>query len=318
MLKQSYFACQVYLADDGSKDDSLAYVRRKFPKVKILASSKNFGTAGISNWAVKKVREEYVVLASNDMRFGRNCVKELVAGIRAGKNRGICSALLIRDRKDPKTGKYFIDNAGGAMDIFGCPWPLGIEEDWAGYPKEIREVFFSYGGCFIISRKLFEMVGGFDEKFFTLSDDIDLSWRVRLLGKKVVVNPKAFLYHQVSASLGKSHKMAQKRFLSERNVLRMLLKNYQAITLLFIMPFYVLGEIGEILFYLFLGRVDMAGAIVKAVWWNFKMMGNTWTARKLVQKMRVVADLDIMKNMKIGSYKLKLFPLVLKNRNLKR
>ncbi|KKT76313.1 MAG: Glycosyl transferase family 2 [Microgenomates group bacterium GW2011_GWA2_44_7] len=306
LLRQKYPNYQIYLADDASTDNSVEYVRRKYPKVKIIKSSRNLGPAGISNYAVARTRENYVVLMSEDMKFDKNCVSELMRGITSDSSVGICTSVLVRHDKDPNTGIYYIDNAGGELDMYG----FGMQHDpWKPfdkYPKEIQEVFFSYGGSFIISRELFNEAGGFDGKFWGLSDDIDLSWRVRLLGYKIIANPRSFLYHHISPSLGKLGKV-RTRYLSERNSLRMLIKNYALETLFWVLPRYLVLELGEMLYFLIKRRPDLSYSVLSAVSWNLHTFPDTLRERRRIQASRVVYDEEIVKLLSKKSYKLKIF-----------
>lgn len=314
MSRQTYLGFNLYVADDGSTDDSVPWIRVHYPKVKVFHSTKNLGTAGISNWIAARLHEDILVFASNDMRFDKNCLGELINTLTHKADVGLCTAVLIRDKRE-KSGKYTIDNAGGAMDMFGCPYPIATGLEY-GNNRGTNEVFFAYGGCFAVWQKLFKTVHGFDEKYFTLNDDVDLSWRIRLMGKKIMANTNAIAYHKVSATLKHTHRMADKRFLSERNILRTLLKNYTTPTLCFVLPGYVLLAIGELCFYFVYNRHDMARAIGKALLWNWQNLPDTLKRREISQNNRQVGDWSIFKLLKFGSFKLKMLPLVIKHRDL--
>lgn len=303
LIKQTYSNFRLYLADGYSTDGSLEFVKKNFPQIEIILTPPKQGTALSSNYAVKRVKENFVVLTSNDMRFDKNCLKYLVETITSNDKIGICSSLYLRYKKDTKSKSYLLENAGGDLDIYGLGFPRDINKPFLNYPKKIQEVFFSFGGCFIIPRQLFLEIGGFDPRFITLTDDVDLSWRVRLLGYKIVVNPKAFLYHRRSATLGKLG-MSKTRYFSERNILRMLLKNYAFWSLVKVLPRYFLLELGEIAFYLFCLRFDLACSIVRAIFWNIINLPDTLRMRSKVQKTRKVSDKVILKMLKHKSYKL--------------
>lgn len=311
LSKQSYPNYQLYLADDCSTDDSVEFVEKKFPNVKIIKGPRNFGPAGISNYAVSKTKEEYLILMSNDMKFDKNCVKYLVETIINDKTIGICSSGLVKYEKGPQRNLHLIDNAGGELDIYGFGIPHSSGKPFVTYPKKTEEVFFSYGGSFIIPRRLFTHVGGFDDRFFGLSDDIDLSWRVRLLGYKIVVNPRSFLYHHISPTLGKI-KRRKTRYMSERNSLRMMLKNYSFGSLIKILPRYFLLETGEVGFYIIKRRFDLAVSITRAIGWNVINLPDTMRLRKRIQKIRKVDDEFILNKLNHKSHKIQILPRFLK------
>lgn len=307
LSRQAYSNYQLYMADDGSTDNSIEFVKKKFSHVRVIRGPRNFGPAGISNYAVSKTKGEYVVLTSNDMNFDMNCVEVLVDTIIGDKTIGICSSVLVKNKKDLQSGQYLIDNAGIDMDVYGFIVPHAREKPFSQYSKDTKEIFASCGGSFIISRQTFNKIGGFDSSFFGLSDDVDLSWRVRLLGYKIVVNPRSFLYHHVSPTLGKI-KRSKCRYLSERNILRMMLKNYSAWSLVKILPKYLVLEMMEMAFFLFLKRQpEMVLALIKAFFRNLINLPSTLKERAKVQKMRVVKDEEILKTISKKSFKLAMY-----------
>ena len=158
-----------------------------------------------------------------------------------------------------------------------------------------------------IRKSVLKIVGGFDPSFLTLTDDIDLSWRVRLAGYKVMVEPKAYLYHRVSATLGKTHNRPQKRYLSERNTLRTLLKNYSTGYLCLILPAYFMILLLEMFFYTVMGKWEMTMACLKALNWNLSRLGETRRMRKKVKSYRVVPDSKNMFLMMKRSEKIRMF-----------
>lgn len=179
----------------------------------------------------------------------------------------------------------------------------------------IKRSFFLLGGALFIRRELAILTGGYDEAFLTLTDDIDLSWRVRLLGFKVMVEPKALLYHRVSATLSKSHNRAEKRFISERNTLRTLLKNYSLISLLILMPFYFLMLVLESTFFLLINKKNIAKSNIRAVIWNVRHLKSTIGKRKYIQSSRKVSDVKILTKMSFFPNKILVFFDFTKNWN---
>jgi hypothetical protein len=155
----------------------------------------------------------------------------------------------------------------------------------------------------MVRRNVFQMVGGFDEDFFTLGDDIDLCWRLKLRGYKTMINPWARAYHKVSATLSKRRRW-QLRYFSERNTIRMLIKNYGRKMILLLGPIYFCILCAEFFTYCLVGRFDMAYAVAKAVGWNLKNIFSTIEHRKVVQRTRVIDDTEVLKRMKKTIYKI--------------
>ncbi len=304
VFKQTLIPDEILMIDNASTDDSIEYVRRYFPQVNIIANKHNSGTAAGSNIAFKYTKGDYVVFQSNDIRLDKNCFKTLVATLAKNPKIGIATSILINYHHFAKTGENLIDNAGGEADVFGFGTQKYPGKKLESIPKQ-EEVFFSYGGSFIIRRKIYEKVGGFDQRYFTLNDDIDLSWRVRMLGYRVVYNRESIVYHKVSATLGPLFNRSIKRYWSERNSLRTIIKNHSLARLGQILPLYFGLLLGEMGYFLYRRRPSLAFSYLKAVAWNIYYLPETLTLRCQIQKMKT--DKDVNRLLIKRSLKLKLF-----------
>jgi len=314
LKNQTYNDYKVYVVDNASTDGSAEFIRNNFPWVSVIESKENFGTAGGSNLGASNTKGEYIILTSNDIKVDKCCIENFVKTFENDPKVGICTSKLLKYVQDLKTGRHLIDNAGGIIDKFAFPTILRTNEVNEENENSIEKVFFSCGGCFIIRRELFEKIGGFDSKYFTLSDDVDLSWRAWLAGYKVAVNHSAIIYHKVSATLGPLFAKAQKRFWSERNNLRTILKNYEFFTLIIILPQYFFLLFMEACFYLVTLRWDLFFAIVKAGWWNIVNFPDTMRMRKKVGSFRTVRDEYILGKMHKGSIKIKMLFEAIRNK----
>src|SRR4030042_4490001 len=163
---------KVWVLDNASSDNSITYIKENFSWINIIRNNNNDGTAKASNIAVEKTKSKYIVFMSNDIFLDKNCIKILIQTLDKNSDIGICTTKLLRPEKSKKTGKFLIDNLGGDLDIYGFAWPREALKSTGNWEKT-EEVFLSYGGCFIVRRGLYNKIGGFDNKFFTLNDDID-------------------------------------------------------------------------------------------------------------------------------------------------
>ncbi|PIQ96150.1 MAG: hypothetical protein COV67_11050 [Nitrospinae bacterium CG11_big_fil_rev_8_21_14_0_20_56_8] len=311
-----YSNFEVIIVDNGSTDGSVEFVREHYPRFKIVANEINLGTAEGSNVAIPVARGKYIFWVSNDMEFDPDIVDHLVARCESDPRIGICTVKMRRIKDEQLVDE--IDSVGADLDIFGFPASRGIDEEDRGQLDYSTNVCFSFGGAMMIRKDVLEITGGYDPSFLTLADDIDLSWRVWLAGYRVVVEPKAFLYHRVSATLGKTHNRAQKRFISERNTLRTLLKNYSTGVLFFILPVYFLLLIMEMTFFLAVGRPQIAVSGIRAIRWNLDRLKETLLLRKEVQSFRKIGDAKILSMRKKFPEKFRIFLDYLKYRNTPR
>ena len=297
---QTYNNCEIILVDNASTDDSSEFVKKKFPNIRIIKNSRNAGTAGGFNFGARHVKSKYILFLANDIEAEPNLIEEMIKIIESDPQIAICSAKMLKfDRRD------IIDYAGFQLDLYGFPRIIGhLEKDTGRY--DIITDTIPTGTCLLIKRKVFEKVGGFDDDYFTLSDELDLAWRVKLIGYRSVISPHAVLYHKAAVTL-RQFKRSQLRFWSERNTIRNLLKNYSTWSLIKVLPRYFVLLIAEMSYYLLIRRTDMFMAIVKAVFWNITHLKTTYTLRRKIQKIRKISDNIIQKDMIKGSIKLGIF-----------
>lgn len=312
VINLSYHNYEIIIVDNASSDGSVEFIRKEYPQFKIIKNNDNFGTAQGSNIGARKAKGDYIFWISNDMELEPMMLNYLIEKAQGDKKIGICTCKM---RRITEQGEHLniIDSVAGDLDIFGFPYMRGLDEEDRGQWDNSEEVFFSFGGAMLIKREVFKETGGYDERTFTLGDDIDLSWRARLLGYRVVVEPKAVLYHRVSATLGTKFGRSKKRFMSERNTLMTLIKNYSGLSLFAILPLYFLILSGEISFFFLLGKFALVNSGVRAVSWNIINLKETLRRRRNIQAQRAVSDSQIFKQMKKRSLKLKIFSEFLRN-----
>lgn len=300
---QTRFPDEIILFDNCSRDGSAEYVRKKYPYVRIISeNSFNTGATLGFNIASNYATGELLLLQSNDIRMDKNCIKVLESTLKEDSRIGICSSLSMVAKRDRKRRDFIIENAGGEMDIIGFTWPIHNGKLRKEIPLK-GDVFCAYGNSIMIRASLFKKVKGFDEKYFALHDDIDLSWRVRLLGYTVCYHADSYVYHLGHATLGKRYKRAQKRYWSERNCLRTLLKNYSLISLCKYLPFYFCILTAELVYHIRKLRFDLCIAIIRALGWNIFYLGDTFIKRFHIQHIRKIDDNQLMPHLYRGSLK---------------
>jgi hypothetical protein len=258
---------EIILFDNLCTDGSREFVKKKFPKVKIITEDRyNTGTALAINTAFKYTHGDYVILQSNDIVLDKKCVEILYKNINADPEVGIVSSITIRFH-NKKLRKFIVDQAGGLLDKFG----FGMQN----YPNipikdipDTGEVFFAYGDSIIFRREIFKKVNGFDTRMFMLNDDIDFSWRVRQLGYKIIYTKHSFVYHKGSATIKSLYKRPQVRYWSERNSIRCYLKNTSFAHFLKTFPMYIVLLCAEMGYFFYRGRFSLFFSDVRAAFWN--------------------------------------------------
>ena len=278
LLKQSHEEMELILVDNASGDGSVEYVRGRFPQVRVIRNERNLGFGAAANRGIKEAKGPFVLFLNNDLYIEEDCIKELLNTLEGDGVGGAVPKILFFERPDR------INSFGITMNYLGlaCPKHFGQPDR-----RDLTEEETACGGIILTRKELFQEIGGFDEEMFLYHEDSDLSWRMRLKGKRLVVNPKAILYHKYH--FGRN---PDKFYHSEKNRLVMLIKNYSLKTLIIILPPALLVELAELFFALGSGWL---GKKLKSYWEIITSLPTIVKRRRAVQKMRRVRDKEIVK-----------------------
>ena len=214
----------VYVADNHSTDDSMAFLAEQFPEVRTIALDQNYGFAGGYNKALKQVEAEYYVLLNSDVEVTWNWLSPLVKYMDEHQEVAACQPKLLS--YVDKGNFEYAGAAGGFIDRYGYPFCRGrlfetVEADNGQY-DQVEQVLWATGACLFIRSADYWSVGGLDERFFAHNEEIDLCWRLNILGRQIVCLPDSVVYHLGGGTLPKGNPM--KTFLNFRNNLTMLYK----------------------------------------------------------------------------------------------
>lgn len=214
---------EVVVADNGSTDDSLQWLRLNYPDVRVMRLDRNYGFAGGYNRALREVASEYVLLLNSDVEVTAGWWQPLVEVLDTESDVAAVAPKLLADME--RTKFEYAGASGGFIDYLGYPFCRGrilsnVEEDRGQYDNR-RDIFWASGAAMCCRREVFESLGGFDEDFFAHMEEIDLQWRMQLAGWRIVVEPKSVVYHLGGGTLPAS---SRKIFLNHRNNLAMLFK----------------------------------------------------------------------------------------------
>jgi GT2 family glycosyltransferase len=219
---------EVIIADNASSDDSVAFVRERYPQLRIIEMDKNRGFAGGYNEALRQVKSDYYVLLNSDVEVSPGWLEPVIELMERDPAIGACQPK-IRMYADKGSFEY-AGAAGGWLDYLGYPFARGrvfdvCEEDKGQY-DEAEPIFWASGAAMFIRSRLFHEMGGLDRYFFAHQEEIDLCWRLQLAGYKVYSCPKSVVYHVGGGTLPKGNE--RKVFLNFRNNLIMMAKNLPA------------------------------------------------------------------------------------------
>lgn len=202
---------QLILCDNGSEDGSADHVRSRFPGVDLLALDDNYGFAEGNNRAAAYATGDWIAFLNNDMHVEPGWLRQLVGPLREQPGLA-CIASRIANWNGSA-----VDFVGGGVNFQGHGFQIdhGKTISQNDHP---RRLLFACGGAMLVRRDVFLDVGGFDPDYFAFFEDVDLGWRLNLLGHDVWYQPTATAFHRHHATANKvaPHKL---RVLYERNAL---------------------------------------------------------------------------------------------------
>ncbi|GAA4175543.1 glycosyltransferase [Gryllotalpicola koreensis] len=212
---------EIVVVENGSGDDSMARLKAAFGgSVVLVESKKNLGFAGGSNLGVAKSSGEYVAFLNNDARPDSRWIAEAVKVFQSGADVGaVASKVLDWEGEE-------VDYVGSAITWFGMGYKPHAGERDGGRWDDPRDVLFGTGAAMFVRAEVFEALKGFDERYFMFYEDVDLGWRLNLLGYRFAYAPTSLAFHKHHASMekfGDFHEL----YLLERNALFTLYKNLE-------------------------------------------------------------------------------------------
>jgi len=283
--KLSYPNYEVILADNASKDDSPKYVKDCFAWVKIIKNSKNLGYAEANNQAAKASNGEYLLFLNADTWVKPNLLDALVSTVTSNQKIGVSACMQLS-----YDGKRFL-NTGLTTDLFSHPVLTNSQQS----------ILYSDGASLFVKKSVFQQIGGFDPQYFMYGEDVDLCWRVLLAGYDVVSVPSAVIGHKSGGTLiqsGETYQISKfRRYLAERNSLRTILKNYSVHTLIFLLPICIVTMLLQGVLFFLIRQSAFAILEMRAIFWNLRMLKDTFALRNLAQKNRRLSDRAIIGRM---------------------
>ena len=219
----------LWVADNGSADGSVEYVREAFPEVKILELGENYGFAEGYNRAIAATKYPYTILLNSDVEVTPGWVSPLVKLL---EERHEAGAVMPKIRSWHSRDMFeYAGAAGGYLDNLGYPYCRGrvfekVERDEGQYDGAPIEVAWASGAALCVRTDLYLQLAGLDKDFFAHMEEIDLCCRMIGAGYKVMADMDSTVYHVGGASLPKGN--PKKTYLNFRNNLLLLYKNLPA------------------------------------------------------------------------------------------
>lgn len=264
LLSQSYPAIEIILVDNGSSDDSIGYVKKEFPSVKIISNKENLGFAKGNNIGIRAANGELIATVNNDTEATSKWVEGLVKAINSDENVGMCASKMLF-MKNPE----LINSAGICISRSGACWDRGMFERDKGQYESIEEVFGPCSGAAMYRKSMLEEIGLFDEDFYAYMEDADLAFRGRLAGWKCLYVPNAVIYHAHGGTGGYASDFTI--YYGNRNIIWISFKNFPNQLLITSLPWIIGRNLAVIPYYILKGhgsailrsKIDAVKAIPK-------------------------------------------------------
>ena len=271
VLKYSKEESDIYVADNNSTDDSIAFLQKNYPEIKIVQNKINGGYAKGYNDALQHIEADVYALVNSDIEVTSGWLTPIIDQFKKNPKTVAIQPKLL-DFKDKSKFEY-AGAAGGFVDFMGYPYCKGrifmnLESDSHQYDNSYN-IFWATGACFFIRSEIYHKLNGFDEDYFAHQEEIDLCWRIQNEGYKIQYVGASTVFHVGGATLQESN--PHKTFLNFRNSLFTIVKNVPKRFVFFVVFFrLILDGIAGVKFLLELRPIH-TWSIIKA---HFSFYGN--------------------------------------------
>jgi hypothetical protein len=286
---------ETILVDNASTDETVEYVRSRFPWVRLVSLDTNHGFAGGNNAGAREARGRYLAFLNNDTVADRHWLRTLWAGLDEARGIALATSRIVY-MHDPE----IVDSAGDGVTRWG-----GAFKRHHGRPVrevgESRDVFGACGAAFIMPKAVFEEIGGFDADFFLSHEDVDLSYRAQLRGYGCRYVADSIVHHRGSASLGRASRLAV--FHGQRNAEWMYVQNTPFPLLLRTLPGHLLYNAAAAAYFT---RHGLLGTFLSAKLAAFAGLPRALRKRAAIQRARAVPSRAIWKQLEPRWVALKL------------
>ena len=287
---------QVYIIDNAASSKSRNFLENCFPEAKVLPREDgNYSAA--NNLGIKKAREDgfkNFIVANMDTKFDEHWLEELIKAVNSDERIGLAqSKILLYPKNGKEWNEPLINSLGNALHYLGFGYTSGYGKKNSDFPEsEITDIAGYASGCSLaIKNEVLDKIGLYDEEYYMYHDDIELGWRVRLAGYRLVLAPASIVYHKYEflRSLRMFYYMERNRYIA-------IFSFYRLATLFLLLPMLLFMD-GALWFY----SVINGQFLIKFKVWRYFFKITTWrhifTVRKKVRKYRKLNDREILKNL---------------------
>ncbi len=288
---------RVIVIDNASTDHSLDGIEKILPNVEIIYNTENSGFAKANNIAIKSIKDtQWTVLLNPDAVPEPDWLENLIYATKEHPGYNFFACKMI-DAADPSK----LDGIGDTYHTSGHAWRRGFGKNSSQRGKTVKECFSPCAAAAMYRTDILKQIHGFDENFFCYFEDVDLGFRLRLLGYRCLYVPTAVVAHAGSATTGKRSDFSV--YYGHRNMIWTYFKNMPWQLFWIYLPQHIIMNIVAILVLFLRGQGSIA---LQAKYDAVKRLSRVWQDRKNIQKNRKIKSIHIWRMMSKGFYKLLL------------
>jgi len=277
--EQTHKSFCTILVDNGSNDGSVDFVKHHYPDVKVIELRENLGFSKANNIALRGVETQYVALLNNDAVPDRRWLEMLIDSLEAFPNAGFAASKMLLYENPER-----IDRAGDAYTIAGVGLLRGRGET-SGCYRQKEWIFGACAGAALYRCGMLQDIGLFDEDFFLVHEDVDLSFRAQLRGYKCLYVPEAVVYHKASKSI--VHDSSASVYYGHRNLEWAYIQNMPGWLIVKTIIPHIIYDMGAFFYFTTSGNVL---PFVKAKYHAAKGLKRALEKRRRIQDSRKVGD----------------------------
>ncbi|MFA5155464.1 MAG: glycosyltransferase [Patescibacteria group bacterium] len=291
LYSQQNITKEIIVVDDCSTDNSVRILQEEAAEnnFRLLINEKKMGYAGSCSVAADQAEGEIIIFLNSDAFLSdNNQLSRIYESFKRENNIGVMGFYQVNLDFSPQ----FI---GSKIDIF-----LNLNHNTEVARADSlkldvlleENIFMTGGACYAVYSDVYRRAGGIDPSYFLYVEELDLMWRIRLLGYRVVTNIREQILHigGASTNTGRHSTSIEKIFYRERNSLTTMIKNYSLLSLIWILPLYLFFQLLEMIVLVFMGRLEVCRAYI----WSIIYIKNNFRAilikRRLVQRYRIISD----------------------------
>jgi len=286
--KQNYQGeIKIFITDNETTFESFNFISKTVPEADIVLNNKNDGYAKGCNDSIREALRqgyEYIAIFNIHTVLEPDCLSRMIEVLNSDKEIGAVQARMMLFNEKEK-----ISSLGNVTHFLGFGYCDYYSEVWKNQISGIKNIFYPSGSSILTKKEFLEKVGLFDEEYWMYNEDQELGWRMWLAGFKCVLAPDAIMYNKFDFK-----RSGKKFYWIDRNRIITILKCYHILTLILILPAFIIMELGLILFSLKTGWFKE-----KLKMWKYFLSPRTWKyiirSRQHVQKLRKRKDSEIVK-----------------------